>query len=172
MGFDIIELDTKTLGDQGLPMPLLHLRTREPIIDDEGMPVTITLYGRQSDIFRDTMKQIQEERAAYVLRHNRQPDSEYSDAEDCRLLVACTKDWTFKQLAGEDFPCTPGNVRRFWSDDRFRPLRTLALTFVTNDANFLPPAKGVYGDTPGSNSSPAVLSLQVARSQIPSAAIA
>lgn len=162
--FDIIELDTKTLGDQGLPMPLLHLRTRDPLLDSDGKSVTITLHGRQSDIFRDVMKQIQEAGAAYRLREGTNPPAEYSEQEDVKLLIACTKDWSFTDLAGEPFPCTPGNIRRFWNDGRFRSIRTAALTFIMNDANFLAEPKRVSGDTRGTNSSSAVLSLPVARS--------
>jgi hypothetical protein len=59
------------------------------------------------------------------------------DAEEIGLLCAATRAWTFAKMDDQDFPCTPQNVRRLWSDRRFRWLRERAIQFVLADGNFL-----------------------------------
>jgi hypothetical protein len=160
MAFDLAEFDILALSEQGTPMALIHPHTRLPMIDDDKTPLTISLMGRNSDAFRNTMREIQAARAERQARGTA-PDPELREQEDILLLVACTTDWTLKILDGKPFPCTPPNIRKLWNDPRFRPLREAGLTHVMNDANFFRKSSTISDDTPDLNSSYQDLSLKV-----------
>ena len=172
MAFDLAELDTLTLAEQGLPMPLINLRTRAQLIDDDGTPVTITLVGRQSEAFRDALKSIQTKRGE-LRNRGQEADSDAKEREDIDILIACTRDWSFKTLDKAPFPCTPQNIRKLWHDNRFRPLRELAMNFLLLDANFLAQTSNESDVTPAiSLSSVARSRTTQAPSQTPSKATA
>ena len=40
--FDLASLDTKTLSEKGVPMVVVHPKSRGPIMRDDGSKVTIT----------------------------------------------------------------------------------------------------------------------------------
>jgi hypothetical protein len=153
MAFDLAEYyDTLTLAEEGIPMTLLNLRTRQPLLNDDGSPVTISLLGQQSKTFRALMGIVQSRRAEIGLR-NQQTDTDQREREDIDFLVACTTDWTIQSLDGQPFPCTMQNIRKLWNDPRFRTLRGIALGFVMNDANFLPPSPSGSEPSPATSSS-------------------
>jgi len=153
--FDLAALDTKTLSEQGMPMPIIHPRTRTPIMNEDGTPLTITLLGRHSEAFRETLRASQQGRADLTARGIAISD-EHREREDINTLVACTRDWTFQVLDGKEFPCTPQNVRKLWNDTRFRGLRETAIGFILSDGNFLRDLPGSSADMPDTSSSSAV----------------
>lgn len=150
--FDLASLDTLTLSEEGMPMPLINPRTRTPIRNEDGTPLTITLLGRHSEAFRETLRNSQQGRADLTSRGIAISD-EHREREDIATLVACTRDWTLQLLDGKEFPCTPQNVRKLWNDQRFRGLRESAIAFILADGNFLRDLPDTSGDTPDTNSS-------------------
>lgn len=135
--FDLQQLDTLTLSEVGVAMPIIDMRTNRTMTNEDGSDVSITLLGRQSETFRMTLRQIQKQRQK-LREERKEVDAEHLEKEDVITLIACTRDWTIKRLSGQDFPCTPANIRRLWTDSRFRSLREVAIAFIMADANFLP----------------------------------
>lgn len=171
MSFDLADFDTYTHAEKGVPMPLVHPKTRAPVLRDDKVPVTITLLGRHSEAFRDALREIQEARADMNGRGITITPA-MKEKEDVDTLIACTRDWTFGTLDKQDFPCTPANIVKFWNDQRFRSLREIAMNFILQDGNFLAPSSGHSDAMPGASSSSTVPSLKVARSEPRSAATA
>ncbi len=169
MVFDLAELDTLTLAEEGVEMPLVNLRTRAPLIDEDGVPLTITLAGRQSETFREILKTIQTRRGE-LRNRGQEPDADAKEREDIDILVACTRSWTLKVLDKNPFPATPANIRKLWNDDRFRTIREMAMTFLLQDSNFLAPTSNRSADTPATSSSSAGRSPPAAVLPMPSAA--
>jgi hypothetical protein len=134
--FDISKLDTLSLAEEGVTMPVVHPRTREPVKDSEGKHVTVTLLGKNSDTARATFRRISDRATERAMR-GMKPSSEDRERDDAEFLTACTKAWGFSQMDGEAFPCTPSNALRLWSDPRFRWLRDQAMSFVMDEGNFL-----------------------------------
>jgi hypothetical protein len=134
--FDIATTDILTASEAGRPMVLSHPSTGRPFIGDDGKPVSITLRGRHSALAQDVLRQINDERAA-IEAEGRRITRDENERFNTRYLVALTVGWTFTKMAGEDFPCTPANAERLWSDSRFRHWRERALIFVGEDGNFL-----------------------------------
>jgi hypothetical protein len=135
--FDISSLDTRTRSEAGVPMIVVHPKTRGPVARADGTTVFITLLGRCSDTYRDKQREIAERNAETAARGIRQSRDE-REQDDVELLVSCTKSWTIDQMDGEGFPCTDANARRLWSDTRFLWLRDQAIAHIQTDGNFLP----------------------------------
>jgi len=64
--FDLAKLDTRTLSEEGVAMPISHPRTGSPILDDAGKPVTVTLLGPNSEKQRVLVRAMQQRRAGHA----------------------------------------------------------------------------------------------------------
>ena len=136
--FDLKRLDTRSKSSEGVPMEVLDPRTGRPFLDDDGKKVTITLYGRNSDVFERVdreMKQRAVDRAKYTVGVADAADAIEADLVD--YLTELTKTWSGFTVDGADFPPTQENIRAFWSDPRWSWLRKRAETFSLSDGNFL-----------------------------------
>jgi hypothetical protein len=161
-GFDIFDIGL-TRAEDGVPFPVPDLRTGKPILirpeirdetgaeTSEALPLTITLLGRASRMFTETMKTIQADRDTLQER-GKTLTREIIYDEDTRLLCACTVSWTFDRLKGQPFPCSPKNIRQFWTDRIFNYVRERALAFILGDVNFLPDGSKLSSDTPDTSS--------------------
>jgi hypothetical protein len=134
--FDIAKLETSTRSEEGVEMEVIHPRTQAPVLNDDGSPVTITLLGRNSEAYLEEERAMRDRRQSRLTRGIKLTQEDLDD-DEARLLCAATKAWTFATMGGQDFPCTPQNARRLWSDRRFRWLRERAIQFVLMDGNFL-----------------------------------
>lgn len=141
MPFDIASLDTLARSQAGVPMPVLHPRTRAPILQDSGpdsgKPHTITLCGRNSDAHRE-MNRIVEDRRSDMAARGIAMTREDIERDDVDVLTACTKAWTLEVLDGQPFPFNEANARKLWGDRRFVVVRDQAIRHIREDANFLP----------------------------------
>jgi hypothetical protein len=136
MSFDLIKLDAKTLSMTGKPMKIFHPRSAQPIVDDAGQEVTITLKGKYSDEYKAAMRVVSD-RARDRAARGVQITPEENKREEVDILTAVTVGWTFDQLGGVPFPFTPENARVLWSDERFAWVFEQATRFAANDGNFL-----------------------------------
>ena len=153
--FDLASI-AMTRADDGVPMTILHPLTRQPIMTASGQPMSITLAGRFSETNRQALRAIQVKRVEMV--DARQPiTEEHITRENIDQLSACTQSWNFDELDGQPFPCTPQNIRRFWSDKRFIWLHERALQFIAEDRNFLSVNSTTSSD--GQNTSSGLVSL-------------
>lgn len=141
--FDFAALDLLTPSEEGRDMTLTHPRTGQPWLDSAGRPVTITLLGAWSGVYQQTLEGMQ---ARLDARPAGAPPLTYAEkiSGDAELLAAVTRRWSFTELDGKPYPCTPDNARLLYADERFGWVRARANAFVRNDGNFLaeppPPA--------------------------------
>lgn len=147
VSFDIATVGTM-LADEGVPFQIVNLRTGAPYMIDEAQTValSITLMGRSSMMFRDTMEGIRKDREA-LQAQGKPIGREIIYDEDTKLLCACTIGWNFTEYKGQDFPCNPRNIRAFWTDRFFEYVRERALAFMTGDVNFLPASSKLSSGT-------------------------
>ncbi len=134
--FDIASIETLTLSEEGVPMNVIHPKTKQALKDEEGKLITITLLGKNSDTARAAIRK-QADRASERAQRGMISTPEDRDRNDAEFLAACTTAWTFAQLDGSPFPCNTQNALKFWSDQRFRPLREQALGFIMEDGNYV-----------------------------------
>jgi hypothetical protein len=135
--FDVEKLDTRTKSVRGVEMQLLDPRTGKAFTTNEGKPVTITFFGRNSDAFERIEREISERRVERGKRTVGQVSREEIDGDQIDFLCALTKTWFGFSSQGQEFLPTPENIRAFWSDPRWQWVRQRAETFVLADANFL-----------------------------------
>ena len=146
--FDLAKLDLLSPSEGGKAFVLAHTYDRlgfaigPAYTGSDGKPVTITLMGQNSAVGRDTLKRIRDERAA-MDSNGQRVSEEATERHNTEYLCALTKGWTIERLDGADFPVTPANREKLWTDPRFRWLREPALTFIARDSNFLAPPDGV-----------------------------
>ena len=137
MNFDVSQLDTRTLSEAGVPMPIKHPRTNAPILGKDGKPVTITLLGPNSAKAKAVNRELQARRADFAARGVKMEPKDF-ERERFDLLVALTTGWTFDQLDGKPFPFSPDNLRAFWADQRWEWLQSEAWQWCQSDGNYLP----------------------------------
>ena len=135
--FDIAALDVATEANAGVPMEVVNPKTNQVVVDADNKPVTITLRGRNSDALIEHETAVRNRRLDASRRGQIKMSAEEIDAEAVELLVVCTVDWSFTEMAGEPYVCTPANARKLWSDPRFATIRVQAERFIADDANFL-----------------------------------
>jgi hypothetical protein len=133
---DIAVTDISAASEEGRKMLLIHPVTAIAFLDENKNPVGITLRGRHSDVARELLRQINDERAA-IVGTGREITAAENEEFNTRYLVGMTVSWDFNKLRGEEFPCTPANARRFYNDKGFKHWRERALYFVQQDGNFL-----------------------------------
>jgi hypothetical protein len=135
MSFDVASTSTLESSTEGVFMPFLNARTGDPLRDDDGKEVGVTLRGRLSR----QGQQFQQDQATKRLemgRRGQEVSVDTLESETTEMLVALTVGWSFDTLDEKPFPCSPENARKFWSDPRFRAHRERANVFVGNEANF------------------------------------
>jgi hypothetical protein len=134
--FDISKLDTLSLSQEGVEMPVVNPRTKEPVRGSDGKVITITLLGKNSDVARAAMRRISDRASERAMRGIKSTPED-RERDDTEFLASVTRHWTFTEMDGQSFPCTAENATRLWSDPRLRHLREQALGFVLDDGNFL-----------------------------------
>lgn len=168
MSFDIGLLDTKTLADRGVAMPLRHLVTNRPLLHDKAnptdpdRPVTVTVHGKTSVRFQDWLKLTQFKRAEEArerLRNGRPALSQdeidsQSEDDNRQMMIVCTSDWSFTALLGKPFPYNDENKQRFYTDPRFRSYTAQIFNFIMGDGNFLASSLAEFDDTRATSLSP------------------
>lgn len=112
--------------------------TGKPLADEKGMRVGVVLLSRNGMVGMAKARDLGNQRLAKARAGTlNQSTVETNEAEGADILACLTKSWTFDTMDGEDFPCTPENALRFWSDDRNVRWRRDAEDFVASEANFM-----------------------------------
>lgn len=119
------------LADEGAVMEVRHPETEEVI---EGM--TLTLLGKDSEVFKRLRRKRQNAALARVSKGKKalDVDAEKMEGEALDDLVALTRGWTGFQLDGQPLEFTPENVRKVFAGWEW--LREQAEEFVNSRANF------------------------------------
>lgn len=95
MQFDLAQVDTKTLSEAGVDMPVRNIKG-EPLIARNGKPITIKLLGPDSNKYRAlTRAQVRKRLTQMADGKPTLSDAEFDETERDLLdvLVACTLSW-------------------------------------------------------------------------------
>jgi hypothetical protein len=149
---DLAALDSFTAAEEGMPFLIINPRTGSVLRNDDKSPMMIYLLGRHGEVFRETLRRIQLRRTQLAARREN-IDADMREQEDTETLVACTRNWTIQSLDKNPFPATADNIRKLWTDNRFRALRETAMNFILTDVNFLAPSSEGSDDLLAPNSS-------------------
>ena len=135
--FDVSQLDTRANSEAGIAMKILHPKTGVPILDDKMQPVTVTLRVPNSEVSRNKQRELQLRRTD-MARRNIDLDDAYFSRERFEFLTAVTMGWTFDTMDGQPFPFNPGNMDKFWADERWEWVQGQAFSFAQQGGNYLP----------------------------------
>ena len=128
---DLSTIDTTETANEGA---VLELRGPDdaPLFTKDGAPVTITLLGKDSDVYTRVVN-------ANANRHLNQRGKpkrsiEGAKAEGVSLLAKCTTAWSGIVVEGETLDCTYENAVKLYS--RFSWIMEQVDEFVADRANF------------------------------------
>ncbi len=133
---DLSTLSTKQKSEEGVVMTVEDPRTGEPLLDDQGEGVTITVAGSDSKAYRTYSRKIQNKRLKNLKPGQRSLniDSEEMEEEALELMCKCTLGWSGIAWQGEALECTPQNAKMLFTELGW--LREQVDIFITDRANF------------------------------------
>jgi hypothetical protein len=132
--FDLAQIDTKKAAEEGRVLHLVHPKTRAPLFDGDGNPVTLSLLGK------DSKRALRAESAALDRRLKAGARRGVISADDMRddtlaVLIACTTGWSGLAVNGQDLPYSPENAKLLY--EQWPDIREQANAFIEDRANFL-----------------------------------
>ncbi len=132
---DLSQLDP-TVRTGGVPMTVKHPGTGQPLMDESGEPVTITLLSSDSVEARKLLHE-QAEKTVNDGLGRRRPHVRMEELEQnsIKVLAALTADWKHIIVDGAPLSCTKENATKLYT--RFAWIREQVDGFVNDRANFL-----------------------------------
>lgn len=139
-------VDTLTLADSGVDMPIRHVVTKQPIIVGD-VTMALTLLGHDSAIYRQVQRDLANKNLA-AQQNETEPKLRDTTEDNIEILVRCTVGWKgfFERGTRTAINFTKDGAREFYR--KYPPVREQAFDFITSRANFMrAPSKG-SADTP------------------------
>ena len=128
---DLNQLDTVSAANEGAKLELRDAQG-SPSLKDDGAPVTITLLGKDSDVFVKQQNAVTNRRLAAGTRLKL--TSEAIQADGTALLAKCTIGWDGIVVDGESLACTYENALKLYN--RFPIIREQVDEFIGERGNF------------------------------------
>lgn len=100
---DLSKLNVSALADAGITVQLRHPATSEKLENDKGEPMTITVAGSDSALFRGELKARIRQNSINKKRKD-ELDIEEMEKRGVELIAKCTLSWSGLQLDGKDLP--------------------------------------------------------------------
>lgn len=143
MKFDLDAIDTKTLADEGVDMVVMKYGSDEPLLARNKQPVTLTLLGPDSDVYREqTRVQVKKRiaRSANVKSVN-EVDLVEAENDALELMVACTVGWkNLFDTDGKPVEFNKDAVRLLYT--AYPVIREQVDTFIVDRARFIKASSG------------------------------
>lgn len=138
MKFDLDEIDTKTLADEGVDMVVKKLNSDEPLLAKNGKPVAITLLGPDSDIYRDHTRAQVKRRISRANNAASLKDFDLDEVEQeaLALMVSCTVGWkNVLDPTGKDIEFSKDAARALYT--AYPVVREQVDSFIVDRARFI-----------------------------------
>lgn len=148
VSFDLPEVDTKTLSDSGVVMPIRSIATGEPMFNRHGTPVTLKLLGPDSSVYRIESRQALRDHLDKLadfekLDKNARAVREAEATEEAarRILIKMTVGWTgIVNEAGEEIGFSQEAAASLY--EQFPAIREQADAFINDRVRFLRASSG------------------------------
>jgi hypothetical protein len=127
---DFANLDTAELANEGAVMPV-HGPDGQPVLQDDGSPVTLTLLGDDSDL----LTKFDRITTNAHLRGSQTVTAELGETKQISRLARACVAWSGIVLEGKPLDHSEENAKALFR--RFRWLRQQAVIFISDRANFL-----------------------------------
>jgi len=106
---DLANIDLQAFAEQGIEVRLQHPSTGEYLLDGDDNQVTITVLGKDSELWQNTAKRVNAKNAARY-KDRKIPPSALENAL-YEILAECTIEWSKSiEYNGEVLPCNKENA--------------------------------------------------------------
>ena len=99
---DLSNLDTVALADKGIVVELRHPADGSKLENDKGQPMTITVVGSDSAIYKGELKARVRQVSMNKKRKDEPLDLDDMEKKGATLLAKCTLGWSGLQMGGKD----------------------------------------------------------------------
>ena len=132
-----MDLNQFSTSQETARMELCNPKTGEPFVDEEGKKCIFILYGKDSSVYQEEQRKIQNRKLTKTLSTGLRVklSAEELEADALALLVACTKDWENILESGRVLECNEVNARVVYS--KYPWVREQVSSFIEDRANFL-----------------------------------
>lgn len=128
-----MDLSNLKLGDAGSQkMELVHPVEGTTLLDDDKEPVTIELYGADSDVFRKTIRALGNKALS---KNQKKRTIEELEESTVKLLARVTVGWSGLKEDGEELEFSIANAERLYTD--YPWIKEQVDEFVQERSNFL-----------------------------------
>lgn len=131
-------------------LELVHPVSGVVLRKPDGKPITITIAGRDSEVYRKFIRAreartIEEARRTQRGRKGDEPSGEQivdqADAEAVDLLATCSLSWDGVEVDGKVLECNPANAAKLYTDVRTRWAREQVHRGIHDRERFFPSSK-------------------------------
>lgn len=134
--FDLDQLNTSDLANRGVVMEVRHPITGEVAVDSNKKPVTLTLCGEDSDVYRRSQREAADRRIQARQSGRRMAmTAEELENESLQTLIDCTRGWSGLGVAGVELEFSAENALLLYR--KFPWLREQAEAFIQDRSRFL-----------------------------------
>jgi hypothetical protein len=135
MDFDFKGMDTKTLSEEGVDMPVRSMGGK-PLRDKHDKPVTIKLLGPDSMVYRKANRDMVRKRVRANAVGETETSFDDEDAENISLLARLTVGWSgVNDPKGDPIPFSYDAAVQLYT--RYPVIRDQVDLFVANRGNFI-----------------------------------
>lgn len=132
---DLSKFNVSKMAEVGAELELEHPSTGEPLIQENGEPVTIRLIGTDSKAWRNKNRDFQRARIAKMARgRSKKIDYTVSDDEACEMLAICTMGWAGMKQDENEIEFSEEAAFNLYMEHNW--IREQADTFINDRANF------------------------------------
>lgn len=130
-----MDLSTLAVTSDGQKLELRHPVEGTLLKTDKGEPITITLVGTDSDVFRKA------QRAILDRRLNQKGKTKLSSAEieqeGITTLASCTVGWSGIKIDGKELPFSKDNVKALYGRADLPWIKDQVDEFIADRSNFM-----------------------------------
>lgn len=132
---DLSTLNIDETAEKGADLQLLHPVDREPLLQEDGTPITIKLLGSDSKAYREISREISRKRMNSMARsRNKDVDFTPTVEQACDILSACTVGWKGVIVNGEKLKFSKEEAYKLYHAHSW--IRDQVDLFIGDRANF------------------------------------
>ncbi len=133
---DLSKFNTKDLSDKGAVMVVEDPTTGKDLLTDDDEPVTITLLGKDSKVYRELSHKRTNQQLEQAVRSKKaKVSAEEMEGDALDILAACTTGWSHIEDEGESLECSRINARKMY--EKYPWLKEQADSFILDRSNYL-----------------------------------
>ena len=118
-------------------MEVVHPGTLDPLVDDQGKPVTISVYSPESEQMKDFERSMFNKAVKKMRQRRNQNSMDYEQIQSTIVdrAVAATAGWENIAFDGKELACNPKNARMLYT--KISWIKNQVIDFLNDEGNFM-----------------------------------